>query len=141
MEGISQHREKRKSPRVMMSLPILFQINKNQEVYTGLTIDASESGLLIQSFEDIPIGTSVNIKVLFPKGLEWTNFHGMAEVIWKGPYDWEDWEGYLYGLKFTLVLEKYHSILKQVLRDPLFLKEASSFDKPQHKTLLTVTGK
>jgi len=138
MEGISQHKEKRKHPRVIISLPLIFQINKNGGVHTGLTVDASESGLLIQSFEDMPIGTRVNINVLFPKCLELTNFHGVAEVIWKDTYYWEDWEGYLYGLKFTQVLEKYHLILKQVLRDSYFLKEAFLFDRHQHKATLTV---
>jgi len=138
MKTSSNNKEKRKHPRVLISLPLIFQINENEGVHTGLTVDASESGLLIQSFKDMPIGTRLNIKVLFPKGFELSNFHGVAEIVWKDIYGWEDWEGDLYGLKFTQVFEKDHLILKRFLSDSHFLKEIFLFDKPQHNATLTV---
>ena len=140
MKETSQPKEKRKHPRVLISLPLIFRINENKGVHTGLTVDASESGLLIQSFKDMPVGTKINIEVLFPKGFELSNFHGVAEIIWKDVYCWEDWEGYLYGLKFTQVLEKDHLILKRLLSDSYFIKEVFLFDKPQRNATLTAKG-
>lgn len=131
MEKTFQQKDKRKDTRVLISLPILLQISGNEELYTGLTVDVSESGLLIQSFKDMPADRRLNIGVLFPKNLEMSNFHGVADVIWKYIYNWEDWEGYLYGLKFTKVLEKEHLILKQFLSNSYFLKESFLFDNPR----------
>jgi hypothetical protein len=81
----------------------------------GLVINASEVGLLINSIRNIPIGSQLNIAVLFPKGFELTNFEVLAEIIWKDLYWEEDWEGYRYGLKFIRVLEEDCKKLKQIL--------------------------
>jgi hypothetical protein len=75
----------------------------------------SEVGLLIQSIKDIPIGTNLNIAVLFPKGFELANFEVLAEVIWKEIHWKEDWEGYQYGLKFILIREEDQRKLTQLL--------------------------
>ncbi|OGP99087.1 MAG: hypothetical protein A2026_19395 [Deltaproteobacteria bacterium RBG_19FT_COMBO_46_12] len=138
MEKTSQNKEKRKDTRVLISLPLLLQINENEAVYTGLTVDVSESGLLIQSFKDMPVDTRLNVEVLFPKGFELSNFHGVADVIWKYIYYWEDWEGYLYGLKFTQILDKERLMLKQLLSDSYFMNEAFLFDNPRHNVTSTV---
>jgi len=63
----------------------------------------------------MPVGTKLNIAVLFPKGFELTNFEVLAQVIWKDLHWEEDWEGYQYGLKFTQILEEDRRKLKQLL--------------------------
>ena len=57
MKTSSNNKEKRKHPRTLVSLPLHFQANENGGAYPGLTIDASESGLLIQTLREIPVGT------------------------------------------------------------------------------------
>jgi hypothetical protein len=81
----------------------------------GLVVNASEVGLLINSIKNMPVGTKLNIAVLFPKGFELTNFEVLAQVIWKDLHWEEDWEGYQYGLKFTQILEEDRRKLKQLL--------------------------
>jgi len=57
MKTSSNNKEKRKGSRTMVSLPLHFQANENEGVYPGLTIDASETGLLIQTLRETPVGT------------------------------------------------------------------------------------
>jgi len=72
----------------------------------GIVVNASEGGFLIETVRDIPVGTALNVNVLFPKGFELTNFKVVAEIVWKKPYSKEDlkgnqyWKGYQYGLEF-----------------------------------------
>jgi len=75
----------------------------------------SEEGFLIYSVKDMPIGTKLNLVVLFPKGFELTNFEVVAEVVRKDLHWEEDWEGFEYGLKFLQIFEEDREKLKQLL--------------------------
>ena len=68
-------------------------------------MDASETGFLIYSVEDIPIGTKLKIAVLFPREYELANFEVAAEIIRKKVGE-KGKEGYQYGIKFTKDLER-----------------------------------
>jgi hypothetical protein len=138
MKETSQRKEKRKHPRLPVSLSIKFQMDGREVVHSGVILDVSESGLLIQAFKDMLVGTRLNIEILFPKGFELSNFHAVAEIIWKEIYCWEGWEGYQYGLKFIQILDKDHLMLERLLNDSYFLKEVYLFDKPQHNSTLIV---
>ena len=124
MKDTSECKEKRKHQRLPVSLPVQFHMDGKEGVHPGVTLDVSESGLLIQTFKDMLVGTRLTIDVLFPRGFELSNFRGVTEIIWKDIYYWDDWEGYQYGLKFIEILDKDHLLLKRLLSDPSFLKEA-----------------
>jgi len=81
MKTLSNNKEKHNRSRTMVSLPLYFQANENEGVYPGLTIDASESGLLIQTLREIPVGTRIDIEVMFPKKLNLANFKAEAEIV------------------------------------------------------------
>jgi hypothetical protein len=81
----------------------------------GIVVNASEEGLLINSIKNIPVGTKLNVAVLFPEEYELANFEVLAEIIRKELHWEEDWEGYQYGLKFTKILESDRHKLKQLL--------------------------
>lgn len=100
MNKSSADKEKRRCQRALIDLSADFRIIDKHNVVPGLVSNVSERGLLIQTFPDMPIGTKITIKVLFSKDFEAANFRGMAEVVWKDSYFWDDWEGYQYGLKF-----------------------------------------
>ena len=78
----------------------------------GIVANASEGGFLIEAVRDIPVGTELNIAVLFPKGFELANFNVVAKIVWKEPYwkeDWKGnqyWKGYQYGLEFIQILDE-----------------------------------
>jgi hypothetical protein len=117
MEAAKDLREKRKHPRVNMELPLEYRVSEAPNLYGAMVVNVSESGLLIHSVKDLPIGTKLNIAVLFPKGLEFSNFEVLAEIVWKDTYLEENREKYQFGLKFVLISEEDQQKLKQLLGD------------------------
>lgn len=109
-----------------LDLPLEYRVINVPYAHGGLVVNASEVGLLINSIKNIPIGSKLNIAVLFPKGFELTNFEVLAEIIWKDLCWEEDWEGYRYGLKFIRILEEDRGKLKQILSGQFQLGEVTS---------------
>jgi hypothetical protein len=125
MEKGTPHLERRKYPRMCLDLPFEYRVMNVSYAHGGLVVNASEVGLLINSIKNIPIGSKLNIAVLFPKGFELTNFEVLAEIIWKDLYWEEDWEGYRYGLKFINISEEDRRELKHLLSGQFQLGEIS----------------
>ncbi len=100
-------------------MPVHFEITDNGHSGTGLATNASEAGLLLQTFVDMRIGTRVFIKISHPKVAEVLGFNirSEAEVIWKDICAWEDWEAYQYGLKFIQLLANEGIKLKYLLEN------------------------
>ncbi len=115
MEAAKDQKEKRRHPRVSMNLPLEYRVSDAPRAQAGIVINASESGLLLHSMKDMPVGTKLNIAVLFPKGFELTNFEVLAEVVWKDVYWQDNRQEYEFGLKFTDILEEDHQKLKRLL--------------------------
>jgi hypothetical protein len=109
-----------------LDLPLEYRVMSALYAHGGLVVNASEVGLLINSIKNIPIGSKLNIAVLFPKGFELANFEVLAEIIWKDLHWEEDWEGYRYGLKFIKILEEDGRKLKELLCGQFQLGEVSS---------------
>jgi hypothetical protein len=108
-----------------LDLPLEYRVMNAPYAHGGLVVNASEVGLLINSIKNMPVGTKLNIAVLFPKGFELTNFEVLAQVIWKDLHWEEDWEGYQYGLKFTQILEEDRRKLKQLLNGRFQMEDTS----------------
>ncbi len=126
MERVTSHMERRRYPRMSLDLPLEYRVMNALYAHGGLVVNASEVGLLINSIKNIPIGSKLNIAVIFPKGFELTNFEVLAEIIWKDLHWEEDWEGYRYGLKFIRILDEDRGKLKQLLNGQFQLDEVSS---------------
>ncbi len=107
MERSFNNREKRSHPRFIVDLPLEYRDGDGSCLRGGIVVNASEGGFLIETTRDMPVGTELNITVLFPKGFELANFSVVAKIVRKEPYRREDWkgvpcrEGYQYGLEFT----------------------------------------
>ena len=115
MKGPNHIKEKRKHPRVNIDLPLEYRVSDAPHLHGAIVVNASESGLLIHSVKDLPIGTKLTIAVLFSKGLEFSNFEVSAEIVWKDKYWEENRERYKFGLKFLHLSEEDHQKLKQLL--------------------------
>jgi len=100
-----------------MDLPLEYRVLDASQAHGGLVINASESGLLVHSVKDMPVGTKLNIAVLFPRGYELANFEVFAEIVWKDIFLGENREGYQFGLKFIDFLKGEHQKLKQLLAE------------------------
>jgi len=108
---------------MILDLPLEYRVMDATDGHGGLVVNASELGLLVQSIKNLPVGTKLNIAVLFPKGFELANFEVLAEIIWKDLHWEEDWEGYQYGLRFLRILDNEYWKLKQLLDDQFHLEE------------------
>jgi hypothetical protein len=115
MERSKDPRERRKFPRLLVDLPLEYQVMNAPYAQGGIVVNASEEGLLINSIKNMPVGTKLNIAVLFPEEYELANFEVVAGIIRKELHWEEDWEGYQYGLKFIKILERDRHKLKQLL--------------------------
>jgi hypothetical protein len=96
----------------MVDLPLEYRVTDGPSLRGGIVVNASEGGFLIETTRDIPVGTELNVTVLFPKGFELANFKVVAKIVRKEPYWKEDykgyryWEGYRCGLEFIQILEE-----------------------------------
>lgn len=115
MEESDPLKERRRFPRLFIELPLEYRVLNASYSHGGLVVNMSEGGLLINSIKDMPIGSKLNIEVLFPKEFALTHFKVFAEIVWKDKYMKEDWEGFQYGLKFIQISEGDHLKLKQLL--------------------------
>ena len=115
--------DRRKSPRSLMDLPLEYRVINAPFPHGGIVANASEEGLLIYSVKDMPVGTKLDIVVLFPKEYELSNFEVIAEIIRKDLHWEEDWEGYEYGIKFLQIFEEDRYKLKQLLEGQFQLEE------------------
>jgi hypothetical protein len=138
MTSSSDGKEKRISPRFHVDLPVNFQATGNPKIQSGLTVNASETGLLVQTHKDMPVGTKLVVEVLYPKGFQLSNFQGMAEVIWKVIHLAEKWEGYEYGLKFVKISDENQLELKRLLDDRSSLRVAHLSREYESNAKLTI---
>jgi len=123
MKKPSAPRERRKSPRLTIDLPLEYRLSHAPRPHGGIAVNASEVGLLIRSIRDVPVGTKLNVAILFPKGFELANFKLLAEIIWKDEHWEENWQGYRYGVKIIKIFEDDRLKLKQLLSGQFHLEE------------------
>lgn len=108
-------KDRRRYVRICMDLPLEYRVKYDAPAHGGIVVDASESGFLIYSPENIPIGTKLKIAVLFSAGYELAKFEVSAEIIWKNPDAEKREEGYQYGLKLIQILEEDYWKLRKLL--------------------------
>jgi len=108
-------KEKRKHPRVVLELPLEYRVTNIPDAYGAVVANGSEMGLLVESVKNIPVGTNLNIVVLFPNGYELADFEVSAQIVWKELCWKENWEGYQYGLKFVSIRAHDQWKLRQLL--------------------------
>jgi hypothetical protein len=109
-----------------MDLPLEYRIINAPFSHGGIVANGSEDGLLIYSVKDMPVGTKLDIGVMFPKEYELSNFEVIAEIIRKDLHWEEDWEGYEYGIKFLQIFEEDRHKLKQLLDGQFQLEPISN---------------
>jgi len=141
MNNPSDPKEKREHPRVLISMPLDFKTTEDSNQSTGLVINASQAGLLIQTFKDMPIGQRLTVEVSSPKRPMPEKFSAMTEIIWKDVYIWDDWEAYQYGLKFNQISHEDYLKLKQILSNQSNLEEVTLGEKSNHRQTLTIKSR
>jgi len=96
--------ERRKRSRHSITLPLEYW-ETDDSSYGGLVSNVSESGLLIHSVRDIPVGRELNVRIFFSDGYKFDGFRVTAKILWKQLHHETDWKIYKYGLEFTRIPE------------------------------------
>jgi len=138
LEKSFNKRERRRYPRIIVDLPLEYRDMDGSCLYGGVLVNASGGGFLIEAVRDVPVGTELNIAVLFPKGFELANFKVVAKIVRKEPYRKQDfkgdsyWKGYQYGLEFIQILEEDRRKLSLLLGGPFESEKISPSLRSQH---------
>ena len=119
--------DRRKHPRIIREFPVEWKISDLPRAHGAVTVNLSETGLLIESVSDLPIGEKLNVVVLFPREFALKSLRASAEIVWKEIYWKEDWEGFRYGLGFTEIDEEELWKLQQLLSGRFQMGEISAF--------------
>ncbi len=134
-------KQKRKHPRILVNMSANIKALEDKEHSSGILINASESGLLLQAFKDMPAGKRIVIQVSFSQDNAPHRFSAIAEIVWKDFYAWHDLEAYQYGLKFVKILEEDYLKLKEILRNRSKAKEVQFSDKSDEEERLIIKAK
>ncbi len=74
--------ERRGRSRVILELPLDYRLNgARSSPCAGIVRNGSETGLLICSLREIPIGTEVDVDVMFADEYELSHFEGSVRVV------------------------------------------------------------
>ena len=133
MRGSNGNGERRKHPRIIMEFPVEWKISDFPRAHGALTVNLSETGLLIESVSDLPVGEKLSIVVLFPKEFALKSLEASAEIVWKDIYWKEEWEGFRYGLRVTEIEEEELWKLQQILAGRFQMGEISTLCDDGHK--------
>ncbi len=104
--------ERRRYPRIVINLPLEYQDTGDPTLRGAMVVNAGEGGFLIESTRDMPVGTKLNITVMFSRGYELADFKAGTKIVRKEPYRRDNsqgsnsWEGYRYGLEFVEVAKE-----------------------------------
>jgi len=124
--------EKRRCPRLTVSLPIEYRKVDEPHPWGGLIENISEMGLRVLSTQRMAIGADLNIAVLFVNGYELTQFTVLARIIWKNLRFGEDWSGYEYGVNFVHISRSDRTKPQQLLQNHPLMERSFEVDHNAH---------
>ncbi len=107
--------ERRKHPRVKISLTLEYSRIDSEMRQRGRTSNASEGGLEIYLPEPMEAGDQLDIKIFFSSDDELETVEAVAEVVWTDLRLGEAWGEYRMGVKFVEISSDHLKKLKDFL--------------------------
>lgn len=101
---MSEEQERRSSPRIEFSVQM--EIRKNGDVFSGTSVNVSETGILIETNRRLDLGQTVTIHLVLPNRREVV---GVGHVVRHHEFEWG---GQGFAVHWALTDEQ-----KQVLSD------------------------
>ena len=106
--------ERRGRSRVILDLPLDYQIKGSCFPNAGIVRNGSETGLLICSLRGIPVGTEVDVNVMFANEYELAHFEGTVRVV-RTIRLRDGKQGYQQGVEFFRIDEANYRKFKRLL--------------------------
>lgn len=110
----SPSRERRERGRVVLDLPLDYQAPDSSYLCAGIAVDGSEAGLLIHSLQEIPLGTPLDVDVLFADEFELSSFEARGKIV-RTLRPENGQKGYGYGVEFLQIDEVNYRKLRRLL--------------------------
>ncbi len=107
--------ERRKHPRVKISLTLEYSRIDSEMRQSGRTSNASEGGLEIYLPEPMEVGDQLDIKIFFSADDDLKTVETVAEVVWTDLRLGEAWGEYRMGVKFVEICSDHLQKLKDFL--------------------------
>ena len=124
----SSSKERRKHPRLSVSLPLEYQPMCDSRLRTGLLANLSNKGLLFYCRSDMSVGTTLTMTVVFPDGYALNCFEVRTKIIWKDLRFDRDWREYKYGTEFLYISDQDQEKLNRALTACSFVDALESQD-------------
>ncbi len=93
--------EERQHPRFLLNLPVEYYRVNSDVNQAGYTVNASESGLMLNLPEKLEVGQLLKIKLFFSFGPDINSIEILSQVVWADHSEGE--EGYRSRVKFIKV--------------------------------------
>jgi hypothetical protein len=112
-------RGKRGCPRFSFDAPLEYSTRDGSAVRGAYAGNASETGLLIYSIDQLQVGADLRLLVFYPNGYQLDNFQAVARIIWKEYHYEKEWKGFKYGLEFVYMSDTDRRKLREILKKTL----------------------
>jgi c-di-GMP-binding flagellar brake protein YcgR len=109
--------ERRKHTRFTIQFPLHYSLVGGKAVYeTGMTVDASEGGLLVYLPEAIAIGAVLKIEIFYVNNSGLAKIKAIAKVVWSNVAFEQSLDEYRYGMEFQSIDQRNAQELKLLLK-------------------------
>jgi c-di-GMP-binding flagellar brake protein YcgR len=109
--------EKRRHPRYSVELPLDYSHANDRETFGGIVANASEGGVLVFLPERIPMGSLLNVEIIYVNGLQLETITAVAKVVWADLATMESLGEHRYGLQFQSIDEANFKRLSDLLKE------------------------
>ena len=124
MEGSLNNRERRRYPRIVINLPLVYQEMDGSCLRGATRCQCRRWRFSHRSYQRHPCGYGIKCHCpVLQRGLNRLTSKSVAKIVWKGPCwkgDWKGnkyWEGYQYGLEFIQMSDEDRWKLNYLLGD------------------------
>ncbi len=107
-------KERRSYPRAYLDLPVEFKVMGFPFPHGGIAINGSEVGLLLHALREMPLGTRLDITIIFANGFELGSFDLFGEIVRRNVRR-EGQIGQHYGLRMIRISEENRLKFRYVL--------------------------
>jgi hypothetical protein len=111
---LKPHKERRVRSRVVLDLPLSYRTLDSCSLKAAIAVDGSETGLLIHSPKEIPVGIRLYVELLFADEFELSNVMAIVKVV-RASRSENGLLGHRYGVNFSKVDDVNYRKLRHLL--------------------------
>lgn len=100
---------------MVLDLPLYYQAPDSSSPKAAIAVDGSEAGLMIRSLQEIPVGTRLQVEILFADEFELSNVTAIVKVV-RASRSEHGRKGHRYGVYFFRIDEvNYRKLIRLLM--------------------------